>query len=130
MNSVPHPDDDAKALTKERRATHRRRKRPDTTTKVIRVRRDAHPDDRPVDPDLWPRLANDPPALPDPPLRRNAPPPAPLPSEPLDDDSYPPPLDEHQQNRRRIEEALGVIGLAVLVTAMVIAMWLRMTGGS
>ncbi|MEM7137808.1 MAG: hypothetical protein AAF500_14585 [Myxococcota bacterium] len=73
-------------------------------------------------------MANEPPALPDPPLRRAAPPPAPLPSEPIDDDSYPPPVDEHQHRRRQIEEAVGIIGLGVLVTAMVVAMWLRMTG--
>lgn len=129
MSSVPHPDDDADALKKERRATHRRRKRRDATTKVVRVRRDPNDENAPIEPDLWPRLANDAPALPDPPLRRVAPPPAPLPSEPIDDDSYPPPVDEAQQQRRRIEEAVGIIGLAILVTAMVVAMWLRMTGG-
>jgi len=135
MSSVPHPENDSDASKgKRRRPSHFRKRRKDNTTKVLRVRRDMDnaPDggseeDKPKG--LWAGIANDPPSLPDPPLRRRIPPPAPLPAEPTPDESLPPAWNEDQQRLRRIEEAVGIVGLAILVTAMVVAMWLRMTGG-
>ncbi len=134
MNSVPHPENDSDASKdKRRRPSHFRKRRTDTTTKVVRVRQDdPAPDgggDESTTRELWAGVANDPPRLPDPPLRRRIPPPAPLPSEPLEDDSLPPAWSDNQQRLRRIEETVGIVGLAILVTAMVVAMWIRMTGG-
>ena len=126
MNSVPHPENDSDASRdKRRRPSHFRKRRTDSTTKVVRVRHDDPAPDR----EPWAGVANDPPRLPDPPLRRRIPPPAPLPSEPPEDESLPPAWSDNQQRLRRIEEAVGIAGLAILVTAMVVAMWIRMTGG-
>lgn len=126
MNSVPHPDKDPDdPEDKRRRPSHFRKRGKDDTTKVLRVQQD----DEPRSKELWAGIANDPPPLPDPPLHRRTPPPAPLPAEPPTEESFPPPWNEDQQRLRRIEEAVGTIGLAILVAAMVVAMWLRMTGG-
>ena len=125
MSSVPHPENDSDASKgKRRRPSHFRKRRKDNTTKVRRVRSD---ESKPKE--LWAGIANDPPTLPDPPLHRRIPPPAPLPAEPPADESLPPAWNDDQQRLRRIEEAVGIVGLAILVTAMVVAMWLRMTGG-
>jgi hypothetical protein len=125
MSSVPHPENDSDASKgKRRRPSHFRKRRKDNTTKVLRIGTD---ESKPKE--LWAGIANDPPALPDPPLHRRIPPPAPLPAEPTADESLPPAWNEDQQRLRRIEEAVGIVGLAILVTAMVVAMWLRMTGG-
>ena len=125
MSSVPHPENDSDACKdKRRRPSHFRKRREDSTTKVVRVRRDI---DKPSE--VWAGVANEPPPLLDPPLHRRIPPPAPLPAEPPADESLPPAWNEDQQRRRRIEEAVGIVGLAILVTAMVVAMWLRMTDG-
>jgi hypothetical protein len=35
---------------------------------------------------------------------------------------------DDRQRRKRIEDLIGTIGLALMVGAMLIAMWLRMTG--
>ena len=134
MNSVPHPENDSDApKNKRRRPSHFRKRRTDSTTKVVRVRQDDLVPHRGGDDvtknELWAGVANDPPPLPDPPLRRRIPPPAPLPSEPLEDESLPPAWSDNQQRLRRIEEAVGIVGLAILVTAMMVAMWIRMTGG-
>ncbi len=133
--SVPHPENDSDSTkSKERRPSHIRKSRKDSTTKVLRVRR--HPDD-PIDDgrdegaqkELWKRVANDPPALPDPPLHRRIPPPAPLPSESQVSEPLPATWSDDKPKLRRVEEAVGIVGLAVLVAAMLVAMWLRMTGG-
>jgi len=134
MNPVPHPENDSDApKNKRRRWSHIRKSRKDSTTKVLRVRRSTDDasdgsGDETMQEELWARVANDAPPLPDPPLHRRIPPPAPLPSEPLPDDSLPHEWNEDQPRLRRIEEAVGIVGLAVLVTAMLVAMWLRMTG--
>ncbi len=134
MSPVPHPENDSDASKKKRRrSSHIRKRRKDTTTKVVRVPRDddhhsGGGGDETMQGELWARVANDPPALPDPPLHREVPPPAPLPSEPLGDESLPRAWNADQPKLRRIEEAVGILGLAVLVTAMLVAMWLRMTG--
>lgn len=125
MSSVPHPENDSDASKgKRRRPSHFRKRRRDNTTKILRVRSD---ESKPKE--LWAGIANDPPGLPDPPLHRRIPPPAPLPAQPPAEESLPPAWNDDQQRLRRIEEAVGIVGLAILVTAMVVAMWLRMTGG-
>lgn len=131
---MPHPENDSDASKKKRRrSSHIRKRRKDSTTKVLRVRRDTNDasdggGDETMQRELWARVANDPPALPDPPLHRRIPPPAPLPSDPLGDELLPPRSNEDQPRLRRIEEAVGILGLAVLVTAMLVAMWVRMAG--
>ena len=134
MNSVPHPENDSDASKDKRRRPSHFRKRPtDSTTKVVRVRQgDPATDgggDESTARELWAGVANDPPRLPDPPLRRRIPPPAPLPAEPLEDESLPPTWSDDQQRLRRIEETAGIVGLAIRVTARVAAMGIRMTGG-
>jgi hypothetical protein len=36
-------------------------------------------------------------------------------------------LDDRHQ-RKRVEDLIGTVGLALMVAAMLVAMWLRMTG--
>ena len=136
---VTHPDEDPELPGKpRRRPSHFRKKRLDTTTKVVRVLRErsATPSDpghvvqsRRSRQEQWRDVINPAPALPDPLLQRPLPPPAPLPSE----KSSPPDLaapgwldDRHQ--RKRVEDLIGTVGLALMVAAMLVAMWLRMTG--
>lgn len=136
---VTHPDEDPELPGKpRRRPSHFRKKRLDTTTKVVRVLRErsATPNDpghvvqsRRSRQEQWRDVINPAPALPDPLLQRPLPPPAPLPSE----KSSPPDLaapgwldDRHQ--RKRVEDLIGTVGLALMVAAMLVAMWLRMTG--
>lgn len=55
------------------------------------------------------------------------PPPAPLPSEtPGVDPSVPGWLDDRHR-RKRVEDVIATVGLAILVAAMLTAMWLQMT---
>jgi len=35
---------------------------------------------------------------------------------------------DDRQRRKRIEDIVGTVGLALMVAAMLVAMWLRMTG--
>jgi len=56
------------------------------------------------------------------------PPPAPLPSETSSNDPMIPGWLDDRQRRKRIEDIIGTIGLTLMVGAMLIAMWLRMTG--
>lgn len=128
---MPHPENEPDAKKKRRRASHIRKRRKDSSTELVRVPRSTEPVGAEAAgraPGAWSALANEPPDLPDPPLHRPAPPPAPLPTEPTDDDSLPPTWTDDQQRLRRLEETLGIIGLAILVAAMIMAMWLRMTG--
>ena len=76
----------------------------------------------------WSEVINRAPTLPDPLLQRPMPPPAPLPSETLIDDRIVPGWLENGQRRKRIEDIVGTIALALMVAAMLAAMWLRMTG--
>jgi len=136
---VPHPDEDPELPGKaRRRPSHFRKKRPDTTTKVVRVLREpsAGPDDegrvvqsRRSRQEQWRDVINPAPTLPDPLLQRPLPPPAPLPSERSSPRDLPAPgwLDDRHQ-RKRVEDLIGTVGLALMVAAMLIAMWLRMTG--
>jgi len=133
---VPHPDEDLELSGHPgRRPSHFRKKRPDTTTKLIRVSGSTHPE-----PDIshvvraseashkdWSELVNTAPSLPDPHLQRPIPPPAPLPSEAAEED---PPLTgwvDDRARRKRTEDIIGTLGLALMVAAMLAAMWLRMT---
>jgi hypothetical protein len=51
-----------------------------------------------------------------------------LPSETSIDDAIVPRWLENGQRRKRIEDIVGTIALALMVAAMLAAMWLRMTG--
>ncbi len=132
---VPHPDEDPELPGKpRRRPSHFRKKQRETTTKVIRVLREpAGPDSRVVR-DLQPRhkqwsdVINSAPGLPDPLLHRPLPPPAPLPSEASSLDSTVRGWFDDGQRRKRTEDLIGTVVLALMVGAMLIAMWLRMTG--
>ena len=133
---VPHPDEDLELPGHpHRRPSHFRKKRPDTTTKVIRVSGSTRPE-----PDIshvvrtsesrqkqWSDVVNTAPALPDPLLERPIPPPAPLPSEAVQDAPTAPGWADQQTRRKRTEDIIGTIGLALMVAAMLAAMWLRMT---
>ncbi|HET6414745.1 MAG TPA: hypothetical protein VFG22_00520 [Polyangiales bacterium] len=136
---MTHPDEDPELPGKpRRRPSHFRKKRLDTTTKVVRVLRErsATPSDpghvvqsRRSRQEQWRDVINPAPALPDPLLQRPLPPPAPLPSEKssLPDLAAPGWLDDRHQ-RKRVEDLIGTVGLALMVAAMLVAMWLRMTG--
>jgi hypothetical protein len=56
------------------------------------------------------------------------PPPAPLPSETSIHDPNVPGWLEDRQRRKRTEDLVGTVALAIMVTAMLVAMWMRMTG--
>lgn len=135
---MPHPDEDLEPPGKpRRRPSHFRKKRRDSTTKLIRVARDS---ERPS-PDIshvvrspearqkqWSEVVNRAPALPDPVLQRPIPPPAPLPSESVANEPTVPGWKEDRKRRKRMEDIVGTVALAAMVVAMLVAMWLRMTG--
>jgi hypothetical protein len=139
---VPHPDDKPDLPGKaRRRPSHFRKKRKDTTTKVVRVLRNPTSEHRGVAgvdrsrivprsrvrQDQWNDVVNPAPALPDPSLHRPIPPPAPLPSEAATPaPNVPGSLDEPAR-RKRLEDIVGTVVLALMVAAMLVAMWLRMT---
>jgi hypothetical protein len=141
---VPYPDEDpdlpgspGKSDKATRRPSHFRKKRRDTTTKVVRVRREGTSGEGDVSDvvkspgvrqEQWSEVINRAPTLPDPLLQRPMPPPAPLPSETSIDDAIVPRWLENGQRRKRIEDIVGTIALALMVAAMLAAMWLRMTG--
>jgi hypothetical protein len=76
----------------------------------------------------WSEVINPAPALPEPLLHRPLPPPAPLPSETSSVDPTISGRFDEQQRRKRVEDLVGTMGLALMVGAMLVAMWLRMTG--
>jgi hypothetical protein len=135
---VPHPDEDLELPGKpRRRPSHFRKKRRDSTTKVIRVPQERSSRDHDVShvvqsprarQEQWGEVINPAPTLPDPLLHRPIPPPAPLPSETSSNDPTVPGWLEDRQRRKRVEDIIGTVGLALMVTAMLVAMWLRMTG--
>lgn len=135
--SVPHPDDDLQLPgTPRRRPSHFRKKRRDSTTKLVRVateRSRSGPDISHVvrSPEArqkqWSDVLNPAPALPEPLLQRPIPPPAPLPSETLLDEPSSPGWTDERARRKRREDLVGTIALALMVAAMLAAMWLRMT---
>lgn len=135
---VPHPDEDLELPGKpRRRPSHFRRKRRESTTKALRVGRDS---DRPPSdishvvrtPEArqkqWSEVINRAPALPDPVLQRPIPPPAPLPSESMENAPTTAGWMDDRKRRKRMEDIVGTVTLALMVGAMLIAMWLRMTG--
>ena len=138
---VPHPDEDpelpGRPAKTARRPSHFRKKRRDTTTKVVRVSPDRASEETDVShvvqsprarQEQWSEVINRAPTLPEPLLQRPMPPPAPLPSETsIHDPTVPGWLDDRQR-RKRVEDIVGTAGLALMVAAMLIAMWLRMTG--
>ena len=135
---VPHPDEDSELPAKtSRRPSHIRKKRRDTTTKVVRILRERsslESDTGHAERDATARgeerhdAINAPPAFPDPVLHRPLPPPAPLPSETLGSEPKAPDWPGDNQRRKRMEDIIGTLSLAIMVAAMIIAMWLRMTG--
>ena len=137
---VPHPDEDPElpgTLKKGRRATHLRKTRRDTTTKVVRVSRERAPGGPDVShvvqsprarQEQWSEVINRAPALPEPLLQRPMPPPAPLPSETSAHDPTVPGWLDDRKRRKRIEDVVGTIGLTLMVGAMLVTMWLRMIG--
>ncbi|MDH4282855.1 MAG: hypothetical protein OEV36_09410 [Myxococcales bacterium] len=134
---MPHPDEDPELPAKtRRRPSHFRKKRKDTTTKLVRVarvRESEQLDDnhvvhsRRVRHVPWSEVVNPAPALPDPLLYRPMPPPAPLPSETSADDPTVPSWLGNRERRKRVEDVVGTLVLAILVGAMLAAMWLTMT---
>jgi hypothetical protein len=134
---VPHPDDDLQLPgTPRRRPSHFRKKRRDSTTKLVRVateRGRSAPDVSHVvrSPEArqkqWSDVLNPAPALPEPLLQRPIPPPAPLPSETLQDEPSSPGWTDDRARKKRTEDLVGTIALALMVAAMLAAMWLRMT---
>ena len=143
---MPRPDEDPELPgrpKKGRRPSHVRKTRTDTTTKVVRVSRDASisRDASAGGPDVshvvrspqarqeqWSQVINQAPMLPDPLLQRPIPPPAPLPSETSVNDPTVPGWLDDRKRRKRIEDIVGTIGLTLMVGAMLVAMWLRMVG--
>lgn len=140
---VPHPDDNPDFPgTSRRRPSHFRKKRKQTTTKVVRVLRNpasehrgasgldrSHVVPKPrVRQKQWNEVVNPAPALPDPSLHRPIPPPAPLPSEAVTHASQLSRALDDPSRRKRVEDIVGTVVLALLVAAMLVAMWLRMTG--
>ena len=137
-NPVPHPDEDLELPGQPgRRPSHFRKKRRESMTKLVRVARDNSRPPSDISPVVrspearhkqWSDVINRAPGLPDPVLRRPLPPPAPLPSEnPAHEPSVPGWLDDRKR-RKRMEDIIGTVTLAVMVAAMLVAMWLRMTG--
>mgnify|MGYP001815120498 CR=1 FL=1 len=142
-NPVPHPDDKPDLPgTSRRRPSHFRKKRKDTTTKVVRVLRDPRSEHRGassldrslvvptprIRQEQWNEVVNPAPALPDPSLHRPIPPPAPLPSEGVTHASQLSRSLDDPSRRKRVEDIVGTVVLALLVAAMLVAMWMRMTG--
>ena len=140
---VPYPDDHPDLPgTSRRRPSHFRKKRKETKTKVVPVLRDptsehrgasalerSHVVPKPrVRQKQWNEVVNPAPALPDPSLHRPIPPPAPLPSEAVMHASKVSRSLDDPSRRKRVEDIVGTVVLAVLVAAMLVAMWLRMTG--
>ncbi len=134
---MSHPDEELDLPGKpRRRPSHFRKKRRDTTSRVARVV------DRPgsqTDPshvvarprprqEQWSEVTNPAPALPDPVLHRAVPPPAPLPSDRDATEPLLPTWLDDRERRKRVEDIVGTVGLAIMVAAMLAAMWLRMIG--
>lgn len=134
---MPHPDEKPELPGKpKRRPSHFRKKRRETTSKVVRVTRPMAPrgaDHSHVVPrprsrqNQWSEVVNPAPALPDPVLNRPIPPPAPLPSEASNIEPAVPGWLEDRARRKRLEDIVGTVALALMVAAMLAAMWLRMT---
>jgi len=132
---VPHPDEDPEIPGKpRRRPSHFRKKRKDATTKVARVLREAPGDESRVvhgphaRHKAWSEVINPAPALPEPLLHRPLPPPAPLPSEGARVDSTDRGGLDDPRRRKHVEDLIGTVGLALMVGAMLVAMWWQMTG--
>jgi hypothetical protein len=137
-NPVPHPDEDLELPGKpRRRPSYFRKKRRESTTKLVRVARDSNRPPSDIShvvrsPEArhkqWSEVINRAPALPDPVLQRPIPPPAPLPSESSTHELTVPGWTEQRKRRKRMEDIIGTVALAVMVATMLVAMWLRMTG--
>ena len=137
---MPDPDKDPKLPgepKKGRRPSHFRKKRRETTTKVVRVSRASSSEAADVShvvrshrarQEQWSEVINHAPTLPEPLLQRPMPPPAPLPSETSANDPTVPGSLDDRKRRKRVEDIIGTIGLTLMVGAMLVAMWLRMIG--
>ena len=135
---MPHPDEDLELPGKpRRRPSHFRKKRRESTTKLIRVEHDSNRPPSDISHVVqipqarhkqWSEVINPAPALPDPVLQRPIPPPAPLPAESLANEPTVPGWMDDRKRRKRMEDIVGTVTLALMVAAMLVAMWLRMTG--
>jgi hypothetical protein len=74
-------------------------------------------------------VVNPAPALPDPILNRPIPPPAPLPADTSVSEPQVPDWLDDRARRKRVEDIVGTVVLALMVAGMLAAMWLRMTAG-
>lgn len=134
---MPRPENEPEPLEHASpRPSHFRKRRSDDTTKLIRLR--PAPERITEEPERSyvgkvrtnrPSMeANPPPSMPTLELHRPLPPPAPLPVEGRGQE--PPRLSptwtEQQERRKRIEEVVGVVTLAVLVLTMLTVLWMRM----
>ena len=136
---MPKPENDFDRPGKpRRRPSHFRKKRLDSTTKLVRVARDSNrpPSDishvvpsSELRQKQWSEVVNPAPVLPEPVLQRPLPPPAPLPSETVSHEPTTPGWLDDRKRRKRMEDIVGTVALALMVAAMLVAMWLRMTGG-
>ena len=135
--TLPRPENELEPLEHAQRSpSHFRKKRSDETTKLIRLR--PAPERLTEEPErsYVGKLranrtsveANPPPSMPTLELHRPLPPPAPLPVEGTGPE--PPRLSptwtEQQARRKRVEEVVGVVTLAVLVLTMLTVLWMRM----
>ena len=137
-NPVPRPDKDLELPAKpRRRPSYVRKKGEENTTKLVRVARDSERPPADIShvvrspaarQEQWSEVVNRTPALPDPILQRPIPPPAPLPAETLAHEPTAPGWVDDRKRRKRMEDIIGTVALAAMVTAMLVAMWLRMTG--
>jgi hypothetical protein len=74
----------------------------------------------------WSEVINQAPSLPEPLLQRPMPPPAPLPAQSAGYGTKPHSWLDDRHRRKRVEDIIGIVGLAILVMAMLVAMWLQM----
>jgi hypothetical protein len=132
--SYPVEDPDPLETTRRRPSHFRTKKRGERTTKLVKPskrevqaqRADRVVQRRPTRQEHWSEVINQAPALPDPLLQRPMPPPAPLPSERAGYEASTPAWLDDRHRRKRVEDLLGAVGLAILVAAMLVAMWLQM----
>lgn len=110
---VSHPDDspDPTGTTRRRPSHFRKKTRNRAITRMVGPRSD---------------VINQAPSLPEPTLQRPMPPPAPLPSESAGYSAEATGWLDDRNRRKRVEDVIGIVGLAILVAAMLVAMWLQM----
>ena len=134
---MAHPEEEPDLPGKlQRRPSHFRNKAAETTTRVARVSSDRTNQQSDIShvvrnprarQEQLSEVINPAPPLPDPVLHRAIPPPAPLPSDHSRPETAVPGWTDERRRRKRIEDIVGTVGLAIMVAAMLAAMWMRMT---